>query len=150
MASLFRKCREAVKTLAKRPSLTKDPRQLQFEADVNRLFLYSSYNQLGKSADESDAEKIIEKASNTSFADQAIQVQENVHTQIKTFCAFMDEILLPNEQTMKDPLGLSQQASVLPRRSGLSLAVGRNGSSPDNSAVVIDMLLEQLALKQDH
>ncbi|CAK8570805.1 unnamed protein product [Lathyrus sativus] len=134
MASLFRKCREAVKTLAKRPSLTKDPRQLQFEADVNRLFLYSSYNQLGKSADESDAEKIIEKASNTSFADQAIQVQENVHSQIKTFCAFMDDILLPNEQTMNDPLGLSQQASVLPRRSGLSLAVGRNGSSPDNSA----------------
>ena len=62
----------------------------------------------------------------------------------------MDEILLPNEQTMNDPLGLSQQASVLPRRSGLSLAVGRNGSSPDNYAVVIDMLLEQLALKQDH
>ncbi|KAI5399690.1 hypothetical protein KIW84_064863 [Lathyrus oleraceus] len=84
--------------------------------------------------DESDAEKIIEKASNTSFADQAIQVQENVHTQVKTFCAFMDEILLPNEQTMNDPLGLSQQASVLPRRSGLSLAVGRNGSSPDNYA----------------
>ncbi|KAI5417653.1 hypothetical protein KIW84_042316 [Lathyrus oleraceus] len=114
MASLFRKCREAVKTLAKRPSLTKDPRQLQFEADVNRLFLYSSHNQLGKNADESDAEKIIEKANN------------------------------------EHPLGLSQQASVLPRRSGLSLAVGRDGSSPDNSAIVINMLLEQLALKRDH
>ncbi|KAI5410602.1 hypothetical protein KIW84_055935 [Lathyrus oleraceus] len=69
------------------PSLTKDPRQLQFEADVNH----------------------------------------NEH-----------------------PLGLSQQASVLPRRSGFSLAVGRNGSSPDNSAVVTNMLLEQLALKRDH
>ncbi|KAI5413645.1 hypothetical protein KIW84_057992 [Lathyrus oleraceus] len=48
------------------------------------------------------------------------------------------------------PLGLSQQASVLPRRSGFSLAVGRNGSSPDNSVVVTNMLLEQLALKRDH
>ncbi|KAL5070808.1 hypothetical protein RYX36_021695 [Vicia faba] len=148
MASLFRRCREAVKTIANRPSLTKDPRQLQFQADVNRLFLYSSYNQLGKSADESDAEKIIEKASTTSFADQAIQVQENVHSQIKTFCAFMDEILLPNEETMNDPLGLSQQASVLPRRSGLSLAVGRNGSSSDNSAGPQTRSLSQAEVSQ--
>ena len=44
------------------PSLTKDPRQLQFEADVNRLFLYFSYNQLEKNADELDVEKIIEKS----------------------------------------------------------------------------------------
>ncbi|XP_004505812.1 uncharacterized protein [Cicer arietinum] len=134
MANLFHKCREAVKTLAKRPSFTKEPRQLQFEADINRLFLYSSYNRLGKSADESDAEKIVEKASKTSFADQVVQVQENVHSQIKTFCALMDEILLPNEEIVNDPLGLSQQASILPRRSGLSLAVGRSDSSPDNSA----------------
>lgn len=134
MASFFSKCREAVKSLAKRPSLSKDPRQLQFEADVNRLFLYSSYNRLGKSADESDVEKIIEEASKTSFTDQVTQVQENVHSQIKTFSASMDEILLPDEKTVNDPLGLSQQESTLPRRSGLSLAVGRTGSSPNNSA----------------
>ncbi|PNX64750.1 hypothetical protein L195_g036566, partial [Trifolium pratense] len=46
----------------------------------------------------------------------------------------MDEILLPNEKTVNDPLGLSQQASVLPRRSGLSLAVGKSSSSSDKSA----------------
>ncbi|GAU25939.1 hypothetical protein TSUD_16770 [Trifolium subterraneum] len=134
MASLFHKCREAVKTLAKRPSLTKEPRQLQFEADINRLFLYSSYNRLGKSAEESDVEKIIEDSSKTYYADQVTQVQENVHSQIKTFCTFMDEILLPNDKTVNDPLGLSKQASVLPRRSGLSLAVGKSSSSSDNSA----------------
>lgn len=44
--------------------------------------------------------RLLKKANNTSFADQAIQVRGNVHTQVKTFCAFMDEILLPNEQTM--------------------------------------------------
>ncbi|KEH40922.1 hypothetical protein MTR_1g037570 [Medicago truncatula] len=46
----------------------------------------------------------------------------------------MDEILLPNDKMVNDPLGLSQQESTLPRRSGLSLAVGRTGSSPNNSA----------------
>jgi hypothetical protein len=88
---------------------------------------------LGKSAEESDVEKIIENSSKTSYADQVTQVQENVHSQIKTFCTFMDEILLPNEKTVNDPLGLSQQESVLPRRSGLSLAVGKSSSSSDNS-----------------
>lgn len=88
---------------------------------------------MGKSADEADAEKIIEMASKTSFADQQTQVQENVHSQIGTFCAFMDEILLPNEKMVNDPLGLSQQGGVFPRRSGLSFAVGRGDSPPDNS-----------------
>jgi len=92
-----------------------------------------SYNRLGKSADESDVEKIIQEASNTSFTDQVSQVQENVHSQIKTFSASMDEILIPDEKTVNDPLALSQQESILPRRSGLSLAVGRTSSSPNNS-----------------
>jgi len=103
---------------------------------------------LGKSADESDVEKIIEEASKTSFTDQVTQVHENVHSQIKTFSAFMDEILLLNDKTVNDPLGLSQQESTLPRRSGLSLAVGRTGSSPDNSgefsAFAFSFLLQSL------
>lgn len=149
MASYFQKFRQAVKTLAKRPTLSKDPRQLQFEADINRLFLYSSYNRLGKNADEANVEEIIELAGKTTFADQQIQVHENVHSQLKNFCAFMDEILIPNEKMSNDPLGLSKQSSVLPRRSGLGLAVGRSDSSADNTAIVIDMLLEQLSLRQD-
>ncbi|XP_061357230.1 uncharacterized protein LOC133301592 [Gastrolobium bilobum] len=144
MASLFQKFREAVKTLAKRPAFSKDPRQLQFEVDINRLYLYSSYNRLGKSADEADAEEIIEMASKASVTDQQMHVQENVHSQIKTFCAFMDEILLPNEN---DPL-VSQQASILPRRSGLSFAVGRNGPTPNNPAVPQTRPLTQAEVSQ--
>lgn len=88
---------------------------------------------MGKNADEANVEEIIELAGKTSFSDQQIQVHENVHSQLKTFCAFMDEILIPNEKMLNDPLGLSNQSSVLPRRSGLSLAVGRSDSSADNA-----------------
>nr|AFK48730.1 unknown [Lotus japonicus] len=73
-------------------------------------------------------------ASKASFDDQQKQVQENVHSQIRTFCSFMDEILLPNEEPLNDPLGLSQQATVFPRRSGLSFAVGRTDAPPHDSA----------------
>ncbi|KAF3962372.1 hypothetical protein CMV_013111 [Castanea mollissima] len=62
MAFLFNKFQEAVKTLAKSPTFARDPRQLQFEADINRLFLYTSYNRLGRDAEEADAEEIIEMA----------------------------------------------------------------------------------------
>lgn len=54
-----------------------------------------SYNRLGKNADEADAEEIIDMASKASFTDQQMQVQENVHYQIKNVCTVMDEILLP-------------------------------------------------------
>ncbi|XP_027360893.1 uncharacterized protein LOC113869011 isoform X2 [Abrus precatorius] len=122
MAFLFQKFQEAVKTLAKHPAFAKDPRQLQFEADINRLFLYSSYNRLGGNANEADAEEIIEMASRASVADQQMQIQENLHSQIKTFCSIMDEILLPNEKMVNE----HQQESTVPRRSGLSFAVGRS------------------------
>ncbi|KAJ1427610.1 hypothetical protein SESBI_09496 [Sesbania bispinosa] len=145
MAFMFQKFQEAVRTLAKHPTIARDPRQLQFEADINRLFLYSSYYRLGKNAEEADAEAIIEMASGTSFADQQVLVQENVHSQIKTFCAFMDEILLPNEKKANDPL---QQASNLPRRSGLSLAVGRSDPSHDNSAAPQTRPLSQAEVSQ--
>ena len=79
---------------------------------------------MGKSADEADVEEIIEMASKASFADQQMQVQENVHSQIKAFCKFMDEILLPKERMVNDRFELSQQTNTLPRRSGLSFAVG--------------------------
>lgn len=88
---------------------------------------------MGKNADEANVEEIIELAGKTSFVDQQIQVHENVHSQLKMFCAFMDEILIPNEKRSNDPLGLSKESSVLPCRSGLSLAVGRSDSSPGNA-----------------
>ncbi|XP_058730245.1 uncharacterized protein LOC131602215 isoform X1 [Vicia villosa] len=128
MAFLFQKFQEGVKTLAKSPTFAfaRDPRQLQFEVDLNRLFLYTSYNRLGKNASETDAEEIIEMASKASVADQHMLVQENVHSQIKTFCTLMDEVLLTNEKTGNDDSFelLSQQTNVLPRNSELSSANG--------------------------
>ncbi|KAK7308369.1 hypothetical protein VNO77_41972 [Canavalia gladiata] len=144
MAFMFQKFQEAVKTLAKRPTLSRDPRQLQFEADIHRLFLYLSYNHLGKSANEADAEEIIEMASKASIADQQMQVQENVHSQIKIFCAFMDEILLSNENTVNG----NQLASTVPRRSGLSFAVGRSDPAHDNPAAPQTRLLSQVEVSQ--
>ncbi|XP_057445262.1 uncharacterized protein LOC130737493 isoform X2 [Lotus japonicus] len=87
-------------------------------------------------------------ASKASFDDQQKQVQENVHSQIRTFCSFMDEILLPNEKPLNDPLGLSQQATVFPRRSGLSFAVGRTDAPPHDSAAPQTRPLSQAEVSQ--
>ncbi|TKY67752.1 hypothetical protein E2542_SST10648 [Spatholobus suberectus] len=144
MAFLFQKFQEAVKTLAKNPVFARDPRQLQFEADINRLFLYTSYNRLGKNADEADAEEIIEMASKASFADQQMQVQENVHSQIKAFCTCMDEILLQNEKMVNDHLELSQQANSSPHHSGLSSAKAVSKQRPLSQFEVSQKLKDQL------
>ena len=88
---------------------------------------------MGKDADETDAEEIIDMANKASVADQEVQVQENVHCQIKTFCTFMDEILLPNEKIMNGSLESSQQANSLPRRSGLGFAVGMGAQPTSHS-----------------
>jgi len=79
---------------------------------------------LGKNADEADAEEIIKMASKASFVDQQMQVQENVHSQIKAFCSCMNEILLSNKSMVNGHLELSQQASSSPLHSGLSSAKG--------------------------
>ncbi|KAL6634798.1 hypothetical protein ACP70R_027469 [Stipagrostis hirtigluma subsp. patula] len=134
MAFLFNKFQEAVRTLAKNPMFARDPRHLQFEADVNRLFLYTSYNRLGENAEEKDAEEIIDLASKASVADQQKQVQENVHNQLTHMCQAMDSILRPdatNEQS-KDP----SEAHNHSRRSGLSFAVGGAGSPNKQDAAV--------------
>lgn len=142
MASLFQKFQEAVKVVAKSPKFAKDPRSLQFEADINRLFLYTSYNRLGKDGVEADAEEIIDMAGKASLADQQKQVQENVHSQITSFCKYMDHILQP-DLLVKDKQGaLSSENNPSPRRSGLSLAIGRTAPSKNHIA--------QLYLKPSH
>ncbi|KAJ4710444.1 SET domain-containing protein 9 [Melia azedarach] len=135
MAFLFQKFQEGVKTLAKSPTFAfaRNPRQLQFEADMNRLFLYTSYNRLGKDADEADAEEIIDMASKASAAEQQKQVQENIHSQITSFCMSMDKILLPDIAEKDDES--SVQSNATPRRSGLSFAVGKS-AKPTDSLVV--------------
>ncbi|XP_052204941.1 uncharacterized protein LOC127809846 isoform X2 [Diospyros lotus] len=134
MAFLFQKFQEAVKTLAKSPTFARDPRKLQFEADINRLFLYTSYTRLGREADETDVEEIIDMASKASIVDQQKQVQENIHSQIRTFCTWMDEILLDSKSTNGTSESISQKNTVI-SRSGLSLAVGRMSSPTKNPAV---------------
>lgn len=117
-----------MKVLAKSPTFAREPRHLQFEVDINRLFLYTSYKLLGKDADEADAEEIIDIATKASLADQQKQVQENIHSQIETFCTTMDDVLLPNLQSTEKIREPIEEKNIPSRRSGLSLAVGQ--SSP--------------------
>ncbi|XP_059630993.1 uncharacterized protein LOC132273904 isoform X2 [Cornus florida] len=74
-------------------------------------------------------------AGKASLADQQKQVQENIHFQIKTFCTSMNDILLPDMKSIKEPLNSTQQPHIAPRRSGLSLAVGGNSPPSDHSAI---------------
>lgn len=92
-----------------------------------RTSFLCSYNRIGREADEADIEEIIDMASKASLADQQQLVQENVHSQIKTFCSLMDEIVLSGKETA-NPLQ-SPSADSAPRRSGLSLAVGGTSGS---------------------
>ncbi|XP_047323470.1 uncharacterized protein LOC124927153 isoform X2 [Impatiens glandulifera] len=137
MAFLFRKFQEAVKALAKNRSISRDPRHLQFEADINRLFLYTSYNRLGRDASEADIDEIIDMTKKAPFTDQQKQVQENIHSQVNAFCTRMDDILLPDHKGKNAPL--DSQTNTAPIRSGLSLAVGRHPSiAPGHRPTVAD------------
>ncbi|XP_047077331.1 uncharacterized protein LOC124687597 [Lolium rigidum] len=133
MAFLFNKFQEAIRTLAKSPRFARDPRHLQFDADVNRLFLYTSYYRLGENSEEKDAEEIIDMASKASVTDQQKQVQENVNYQLKHICKTMDNILRP--ETKKDPSQSPSGAHNNSRRSGLSLAVGTGVANANKPAV---------------
>ncbi|KAF6160840.1 hypothetical protein GIB67_036041 [Kingdonia uniflora] len=134
MAFLLKRFQEAVKLVAKSPKFAINPRQLQFEADVNRLFLYTSYNRLGREAEAEDAEKIIEMASKSSLTDQQKQVQENIYCQIKTFGTSMDEIFFPNHEKRNDQLKSSPYNDSTQRHSGLSFAVGKSGPPTNKPA----------------
>ncbi|RLM78110.1 hypothetical protein C2845_PM12G21320 [Panicum miliaceum] len=138
MAFLFNKfqeaCVPAVKTLAKNPMFARDPRHLQFEADVNRLFLYTSYYRLGENAEEKDAEEIIDLAGKASVAEQQNQVQENVHYQLTHMCRAMDGILHPD--VTNDPSKDPSETHSYSRRSGLSFAVGGAASANKQSAAI--------------
>lgn len=89
--------------------------------------LNSSYNRLGKNADEKDADEIIEMGSKASVSDQQRQVQENVHFQIKNISQTMDSILRPDtDRNTPNSVPDSQNGS---RRSGLSFAIGSSASA---------------------
>ncbi|CAL5419711.1 unnamed protein product [Camellia sinensis] len=96
-------------------------------------FLFQKFQE-GRNADESDAEAIIDMAGKASLADQQKQVQENIYSQIKTFCASMDEILLPDSKSINESSESTSQRNTAVTRSGLGLAVGR--MSPQNKSSV--------------
>ncbi|KAJ4746951.1 C5orf35 [Rhynchospora pubera] len=137
MAFLFRKFQQAAKSAAKSPMFGRDPRNLQFETDINRLFLYTSYNRLGENAEEKDAEELIEMATRASVSEQQMQVHENVHFQIKNISQAMDGALVPDVgPDQPDPSRVSPKE---PQRKGLSFAVGKGTASsniPDNCAAI--------------
>ncbi|XVF66999.1 hypothetical protein PTKIN_Ptkin10aG0085100 [Pterospermum kingtungense] len=143
MAYLFNKFQDAVRILAKSPTFAKYRRRLQFEDDINRLFMYTSYNRLGDNADECDAEEIIDMASKASLADQHKQVQENIHYQIKNFCTAMDQILLPAVNESLEP-----QSNANPSPSDLRSAVGRNSQTTDRPAIPKTRPLKRTELSQ--
>lgn len=67
-------------------------------------------------AAEADAEEIIEMATKASFADQQKQVQENIHSQVKSFCMHMDEILLPDMRKGNEPAESPEKSSHAVRK----------------------------------
>lgn len=135
---------QAIRTLAKNPKFARDPRHLQFDADVNRLFLYTSYYRLGEHSEEKDAEEIIDMASKASVVDQQKQVQGNVHYQLKHMCQAMDSILRPDIKN--DPSQSPSDTHNKSRRSGLSFAVGTGVSSANKPVVPATRPLTQAEL----
>ncbi|XP_060199355.1 uncharacterized protein LOC132627795 [Lycium barbarum] len=148
MAFLFHKFQEAVKILAKSPTFARESRILQFEADTNLLFLYTSYNRLGRNAEEAEAEEIIDMANKASLADQQKQVHENVHSQVSSFCRYMDDILLL-DQKVNDNLATSPTATnSSPGSSGLGLAAGGNSPLQNQTAVPETKALQRREVSQ--
>lgn len=139
---------QAVKILAKSPTFARESRLVQFEADINLLFLYTSYNRLGRNAEEADAEEIIDMANKASLDDQQKQVHENVHYQVTSFCRYMDDILLPDHK-VKDNQATSPTATTSsPHSSGLGLAVGGNSLVQDQTAVPETKTLRRTEVSQ--
>ncbi|XP_006362072.1 uncharacterized protein [Solanum tuberosum] len=148
MAFLFHKFQEGVKILAKSPTFARESRLLQFEADINLLFLYTSYNRLGRNAEEADAEEIIDMANKASLDDQQKQVHENVHSQVTNFCSYMDEILLLDQKVKDNQATSPATPHSPPRSSGLGLAVGGNSLAQDRIAVPETKTLHRTEVSQ--
>ncbi|XP_049389982.1 uncharacterized protein LOC125854472 [Solanum stenotomum] len=148
MAFLFHKFQEGVKILAKSPTFARESRLLQFEADINLLLLYTSYNRLGRNAEEADAEEIIDMANKASLDDQQRQVHENVHSQVTNFCSYMDEILLLDQKVKDNQATSPATPHSPPRSSGLGLAVGGNSLAQDRIAVPETKTLHRTEVSQ--
>eukprot|EP01018_Ginkgo_biloba_P011470 Gb_02119 [translate_table: standard] len=146
MAALIQKLRQLWETFPKKSLFNKvDQRKLQFENDMHRLFLATSYNHFIKNACEKDAKEICDLASRTSFNDQQKQVQGNIHFQIKAICGAMDDILVMEVQKEK-PKDEEIPVKQSTRPSGLSFAVGGNRTSPHSTVVASTRPMKSLEL----
>ncbi|KAF3946432.1 hypothetical protein CMV_027300 [Castanea mollissima] len=101
------------------------PRQLQIEANINKLFLYT------RDADEAKAKEFNEMVCKASLVDQQKQLQENIHAQIKSFFMCINEILLPYTKRIVEAQELPPQPIATPCLSGLGFDIGRNGQPTD-------------------
>ncbi|CDY54268.1 BnaCnng26660D [Brassica napus] len=110
------------------PHLLRTQRQLQFEADINKLFMYTRLVLLSQYYGDG-AEEIIEMAGKTSLSEQQRQVQENIHHLVENFCSLMDGILLPdvskNESGSQTASPPPPRQSVVPETKPLKLAEDR-------------------------
>ncbi|RWW17294.1 hypothetical protein GW17_00018779, partial [Ensete ventricosum] len=115
-------------------------------------YIKSSYNHLGKNAEETDADEIIEMANKASVKDQQKQVQENIHFQIKDMCKIMDEVLRVDNKNIPDPPSSIPCSQNGPRRqSGLSFAIGKgtpSANEPGDTVVPTTQPLTRLELSQ--
>ncbi|CAN4115145.1 unnamed protein product [Withania somnifera] len=87
-------------------------------------------------------------ASKASLADQQKQVQENVHSQISSFCQYMDHILQPDLTDKVKQGTSSSKNSSSPRHSGLSLAIGRTAPLKDQSDILETKPLKRTEVSQ--
>ncbi|MCO5549435.1 hypothetical protein L7F22_002906 [Adiantum nelumboides] len=91
-----------------------DRRKLQFEIDMHRLFLLTSYHRQGSES----LDALSELGNKLSSEEQQTLVQENVHKQITHIGECLDDILLAEPQ-LKMPASSKRK-----KPSGLSFAVG--------------------------
>ncbi|CAK7337994.1 unnamed protein product [Dovyalis caffra] len=148
MVSLLNKIQEVLKTLAKGPTIARNPKELQIEADMKRLFVFTSCNRLGRISKEADAKEIIGMASKASFADQQKQVHENIHFQITNFCKAMNEILLHNVTKRREKDEAPALSTAATRHSGLSFAFDESGPHADHPAILETRRLNHAQVSQ--
>eukprot|EP00252_Welwitschia_mirabilis_P024972 TRINITY_DN7638_c0_g1_i1.p1 TRINITY_DN7638_c0_g1~~TRINITY_DN7638_c0_g1_i1.p1 ORF type:complete len:419 (-),score=89.61 TRINITY_DN7638_c0_g1_i1:85-1341(-) len=126
MAAWVDKMRKLWQSLARKGIVERDPRQVQLEADIDKLFLATSHNHLNNTTFKKDADEIHDPAMDKSFTDKLNGVQGNVHAQIKDICQAMDDILLVKQDKQDVVLNTELKSSKEKNkhRSGLSFAVG--------------------------
>ncbi|KAI5067035.1 hypothetical protein GOP47_0017563 [Adiantum capillus-veneris] len=98
-----------------------DRRKMQFEIDIHRLFLLTSYHRQGSES----LDALGELGVKLSSEEQQRVVQDNVHKQVTHIGESLDDILLPEPQCkMPAP-------DACKKPSGLSFAVGSRAPMTD-------------------